>query len=74
MVARNPSVISPLVDKETGIISGEWLAYFVSLATSGPSLEQRPTAPANPLETQSYYDTTLHKARTWDGSTWQNWW
>lgn len=30
------------------------------------------TAPASPTESFTYYDTTLHKVRTWDGSAWQN--
>jgi hypothetical protein len=32
------------------------------------------TAPADPVEGQTYYDTALHKMRTWDGSAWQNHW
>lgn len=31
-------------------------------------------APGSPTEGDSYYDSTLHKSRTWDGSAWQNWW
>lgn len=31
-------------------------------------------APSGPVEGESYYDTTLHKTRTWDGTTWQNHW
>jgi hypothetical protein len=30
------------------------------------------SAPASPTESFTYYDTTLHKVRTWDGSAWQN--
>ncbi len=32
------------------------------------------TAPGAPVEGQSYYDSGLHKLRTWDGSQWQSWW
>ncbi len=32
------------------------------------------TAPSSPTEGQTYYDTALHKVRTWDGTTWQNHW
>ena len=32
------------------------------------------TAPASPVEAQTYYDTTTHKVRTWDGSAWQDHW
>ena len=31
-------------------------------------------APGTPFEGQSYYDNVLHKARTWDGSAWQDHW
>lgn len=33
-----------------------------------------PAAPSGPAEGQSYYDTTTHKARTWDGSAWNDLW
>lgn len=32
------------------------------------------SAPQDPEESFTYYDLTLHKARTWDGSAWQNHW
>jgi hypothetical protein len=32
------------------------------------------SAPLNPQEGQAYYDLTLHKNRTWDGTAWNNWW
>lgn len=35
---------------------------------------RRPSAPSDPFEGQSYYDTTDHMARTWDGTTWQDHW
>lgn len=31
-----------------------------------------PSAPANPADGQAYWDTTLGKARVWDGAAWQN--
>lgn len=37
-------------------------------------LQMLNAAPADPGEGQSYYDLTLHKVRTWDGSAWQNSW
>lgn len=39
-------------------------------------LPQYASAPHVGTETEgeSYYDTTLNKNRTWDGSAWQNWW
>lgn len=40
-------------------------------ARLAPSL---PAAPASPYEGQTYYDTTLHKYRAWDGSGWNNFW
>lgn len=55
--------------------------HFKNVAADGgvaiPSrgmLPQYASAPASPVEGQSYYDTALHKARTWDGSAWQAWW
>jgi hypothetical protein len=36
--------------------------------------EMLSAAPASPAEGRTYYDTTLHKVRTWDGSAWQNYW
>ena len=32
------------------------------------------SAPPSPTASFTYYDTTLNKVRTWDGSTWQNHW
>lgn len=34
--------------------------------------QQLAAAPATPTEGQTYYDTVLHKARTWNGSSWNN--
>ncbi|MFC2000181.1 hypothetical protein ACFLXE_05440 [Chloroflexota bacterium] len=31
-------------------------------------------APAGPEAAQSYYDTVLNKARTYDGGAWKDWW
>lgn len=30
------------------------------------------SAPSSPAEGRTYYDTTLHKARTWNGTAWQD--
>lgn len=32
------------------------------------------SAPTSPTASFTYYDTTLNKVRTWDGSAWQNHW
>lgn len=32
------------------------------------------TAPASPVEGQTYYDATAHKMKCWDGTTWQAFW
>ena len=37
-------------------------------------LRKLASAPGSPVEGESYYDTALHKTRTWDGSAWQNHW
>jgi hypothetical protein len=56
---------------------------LVNVATiigpSVPSLGLLPRYASEPhagleVEGESYYDTTLHKARTWNGSAWQDWW
>jgi len=36
--------------------------------------DQLATAPATPAEGRTYYDTVTHKARTWDGTAWQDHW
>lgn len=73
MTPRNPSTGQPFVDPQTGRITDAWLRYLVALA-AGPNLETRTSAPTSPAESDSYYDLTLHKARTWDGTAWNNWW
>lgn len=40
----------------------------------GLHILQLPAAPASPTEGATYYDTTLHKTRTFDGANWQNHW
>jgi len=50
------------------IVSG-----LISTAKQHP-FEELSGAPASPAEGRTYYDLTLHKARTWDGSAWQNLW
>ncbi|MNS86982.1 hypothetical protein D3C72_1209060 [compost metagenome] len=42
--------------------------------SKGMVLPKSATAPGSPVEGQAYYDTTLHKLRVWDGTTWQNAW
>lgn len=54
----------------------EWVR---KVAVAVNTLLRRPfapmaSAPAKPAEGDGYYDTTLHVARIWDGSTWQNLW
>ena len=34
--------------------------------------EPSATAPASPVEGQTYYDTATHKVRTYDGTAWQD--
>jgi|SRR5690349_209778 len=36
--------------------------------------ESLASAPSTPAEGRTYYDTTTHKAMTWDGTTWQPHW
>lgn len=44
------------------------------LLLGSQGFERRDSAPADPFEGRSYYDLTTHKARTWDGSAWQDHW
>lgn len=71
---RNPSTAQPFVEHDTGIIKTEWLRFLMQLANGGPYFDLRTGPPSNPSESDTYYDTVLHKARTWDGTTWRNWW
>lgn len=32
------------------------------------------TPPASPVEGETYYDSSLNKIRTWDGTAWNNHW
>lgn len=36
--------------------------------------ERLPAAPSQPKEGCTYYDLTLHKARTFDGTVWNSLW
>lgn len=42
--------------------------------TQGYLFIQLDDAPASPTEGFVYYDRTLHKARCYDGTSWQNFW
>jgi len=54
-------------------IVAEMIAAAVSTGKQEP-FEMLASAPASPGEGRTYYDTTLHKARTWDGTAWQDHW
>ncbi|WP_372732228.1 hypothetical protein [Novosphingobium sp.] len=46
-----------------------------SIQISTLSLALTPTtAPASPVEGETYYDSGTKKVRTWDGTAWQNHW
>lgn len=52
----------------------EWrrrVALAVNTLLNG---NKRATAPESPAEGDSYYDTALHKQRTFDGSLWRDHW
>ena len=40
----------------------------------GHPVPELASAPPTPSEGATYYDLTLHKVRTWDGTLWQNHW
>ena len=44
------------------------------LLRGSTGFERLPAAPADPFEGRSYYDTTDHMARTYDGTVWQDHW
>lgn len=44
------------------------------LLRGSTGLERLTAEPNDPFEGQSYYDTTDHMARTYDGTTWQDHW
>lgn len=55
----------------------DWMRIVASKVN--PSLQGFPfmsldSAPASPTEGFVYYDTTLHKVRVFDGTTFQNLW
>lgn len=50
------------LERRLAAVEGYRATPFVSLAA----------APSSPVEGQTYYDTTLHKVRTWDGTAWQD--
>lgn len=55
----------------------EWMrtvANAVNPVLGGYPFMPLDTAPADPLEGFTYYDTALAVVRTWDGSAWQNHW
>lgn len=54
-------------------IVAEMIAVAIAAGKAHP-FDELPAAPASPGEGRTYYDTTLHKARTWDGSVWQDHW
>lgn len=44
------------------------------LLRGSQGFERLASAPSDPFEGRSYYDTTTHKARTFDGAIWQDHW
>jgi len=52
------------------------IRYLLAVAEAplAQPFEQLAAAPASPAEGRTYYDTALHKVRTWDGTTWQSHW
>jgi len=55
----------------------DWMrivAQEVNQRISGYPFPPFSAAPGDPEAGLTYYDTTLNKVRTWDGSAWQNHW
>lgn len=53
----------------------DWMrmvARDVNPLTQGYPFMSLDTAPGSPAAGFTYYDTTLNKVRTWNGSSWQN--
>lgn len=55
----------------------DWMrivAVKVNRLLQGYPYLQLDSDPASPTESFTYYNTTSHKVRTWDGSAWNNHW
>jgi hypothetical protein len=61
-VRDTANIINTLSSSVTELMAGT--SQFVTLSA----------APSSPVKGQTYFDTTLNKARTWDGTAWQNLW
>lgn len=48
------------------------VANAVNPVLNGYPFPPYSAAPSDPNEGMTYYDTTLGKVRTWDGSAWNN--
>lgn len=62
-VIQTPDWVRDVANAVNTLIKGNPLP-FVRLAA----------APADPETSETYYDTTLSKVRTWDGSAWRDHW
>lgn len=51
---------------------GQAINHLLNLISGGHPYVQLNAAPTSPAEGQTYYDLTLHKVRTFDGTLWQN--
>jgi len=51
-----------------------WVRGMQSLDDAGQVFNSLSAAPSDPVEGATYYDTALHKVRTWDGTAWQDHW
>ena len=58
----------------TGATDSTSGTYHQLVGGSGFDPPHLSSAPSSPFEGLTYYDDTLHKMRTWDGSAWQNHW
>lgn len=60
------------VDQGPGWVRQVASAINYLLGRTRLPFEQLTAAPADPAEGTTYYDLTLHKVRTFDGTAWQD--
>lgn len=75
--AINPTLVKiPAMSASITTLQGNvtTLQGQVAPLVAGHPFQELASAPSSPTEGQTYYDTALHKVRTWDGTAWQAYW
>lgn len=61
------------IDERVSVMSGA-VSVMSGAIENGLDFRQSEAAPSSATEGYSYYDTTIRKVRTWDGSDWKDHW